>query len=97
VIELTAIFMGGGGGFLLSTALLFPGDLPRKDALIVRGRQAVRLILGCVPLLIVAGIIEGFFSPAVLPFGLKFFVAGVLMALLFLYLLFPRTIRDPSV
>jgi len=89
VIELTAIFIAGGGGFLLGTALLVPGDLPRKDALIERGRQAGRLILGCVPLLIVAGIIEGFLSPAPLPAGLKFFLGGLLLVLLLCYLLFP--------
>lgn len=96
VIELTAIFMGGGGGFLLSTALLVPGDLPRRDALILRGRQAVRLTLGCVPLLIVAGIVEAFFSPAPMHVGLKFLVAGVLLALLLCYLLFPVTTKGPS-
>ena len=89
VIELTAIFMGGGAGFLLSTALLVPGDLTRKNALILRGRQAVRLTLGCVPLLIVAGVVEGFFSPVPLPVEFKFLVAGILLALLLGYLLFP--------
>ncbi len=89
VIELTAIFMGGGAGFLLSTALLLPGDLTRKNALVLRGRQAVRLTLGCVPLLIVAGVVEGFFSPVPLPAELKFLVAGILLALLLGYLLFP--------
>jgi len=96
VIELTTIFISGGAGFLLSTALLFPGDLRRKDALIQRGRQAGRLILGCVPLLIAAGIIEGFFSPAPLPAGLKFFMAGLLLVLLFFYLLTPVTTEVPA-
>jgi len=97
VIELTAIFISGGAGFLLATSLLFPGDLPRRDALIRRGRQAGRLILGCIPLLIVAGIIEGFFSPAPLPAGLKFFMAGLLLVLLLFYLLIPLTTKVPAV
>jgi uncharacterized membrane protein SpoIIM required for sporulation len=87
VIELTAIFMGGGGGFLLSTALLFPGDLPRGEALMVRGRQAVRLALGCVPLLVVAGIVEGFLSPAHISAWIKLSAAGMLLVLLLGYLL----------
>jgi uncharacterized membrane protein SpoIIM required for sporulation len=95
VIELTAIFIGGGAGFLLSTALLIPGDLTRKNALILRGRQAVPLTLGCVPLLIVAGVVEGFFSPVPLPVELKFLVAGILLALLLAYLLFPLTTKAP--
>ena len=87
VIELTAIFISGGAGLLLGTALLAPGDLPRKEALIQRGRQAGIIVLGCVPLLILAGIIEGFFSPAPLPAALKFILAGLLLLLLFSYLL----------
>ena len=97
VIELTAIFIAGGGGLLLATALVAPGDLPLKDALIHRGREAGRLICGCVPLLVVAGIIEGFFSPAHIPAVFKFFLAGLLFILLLLYLLLPSSIRDPSV
>ncbi len=85
-IELSAIFISGGAGFLLSTALIVPGDLPRKDALVQRGRQAVRLVLGCVPLLVIAGIVEGFFSPTPLSFGIKYWVAGLLFVLLLCYL-----------
>jgi uncharacterized membrane protein SpoIIM required for sporulation len=87
VIELTAIFIAGGAGFLLAGALLFPGDLPRKDALLKRARQAGRLILGCVPLLVVAGIVEAFFSPIHVSAGFKFGVAGLLLGLLLCYLL----------
>lgn len=95
VIELTAIFISGGAGLLLGTALLAPGDLPRKEALIQRGRQAGIIVLGCVPLLILAGIIEGFFSPAPLPAALKFILAGLLLLLLFSYLLYPLLIKAP--
>ena len=63
VIELSCIFISGGAGLLIGTALLMPGDLSRGDALKSRGMEAVRLIVGCVPLLVVAGIIEGFISP----------------------------------
>jgi uncharacterized membrane protein SpoIIM required for sporulation len=91
VIELTAIFIAGGAGFLLGGALLFPGDLPRRDALLKRAKQAGRLILGCVPLLVIAGIVEAFFSPIQVHAGFKFGMAGILLALLLCYLLLPRT------
>jgi len=94
VIELTAIFIAGGAGFLLGGALLFPGDLPRKEALLKRARQAGRLILGCVPLLVIAGIVEAFFSPVPVHAGFKFGMAGLLLALLLCYLLLPRTTAD---
>src|SRR5437762_7406682 len=63
VIELSCIFIAGGAGLLIGTALLMPGDLSRGDALKSRGMEAVRLIIGCIPLLVLAGTIEGFISP----------------------------------
>jgi uncharacterized membrane protein SpoIIM required for sporulation len=86
VIELTAIYIAGAGGLLLATAMIAPGDLPRRDALVARAKQAGRLVLGCVPLLIVAGIIEGFFSPSPVSPVIKFIAAGCLLLLLVSYL-----------
>jgi uncharacterized membrane protein SpoIIM required for sporulation len=89
-LELPAIFIGGGAGLILGAALLFPGDLRRRDALAERGRVAVLLVLGCVPILVIAGIIEAFFSPAppsAMPVGLKFLAGASLFVLLLLYLL----------
>ena len=63
VLELTAIFIAGGAGLLLARALIAPGDWSRRDALAWHGRRAVQLILGCIPMLVLAGIIEGFVSP----------------------------------
>src|SRR5947207_12734805 len=71
VIELTCIFIAGGAGLLIGTSLLMPGNLSRPDALKSRGMEAVRLIIGCIPLLVVAGIIEGFISPKPIPPGIK--------------------------
>src|SRR2546429_925961 len=83
VIELTCIFIAGGAGLLIGTALLMPGNLSRGDALKSRGIEAVRLIVGCIPLLVVAGTIEGFISPAPIHPAIKFAVAGVTGAALY--------------
>jgi uncharacterized membrane protein SpoIIM required for sporulation len=72
VVELSCIFLAGGAGLLIGSAILLPGDLSRGDALKTRGLEAVRLIAGCVPLLVVAGIIEGFISPAPINPAIKF-------------------------
>jgi uncharacterized membrane protein SpoIIM required for sporulation len=62
VIELTTIFIAGGAGMMIGFALLFPGDLLRWQAVRTKSREAIILIAGCVPLLIIAGIIEGMVS-----------------------------------
>lgn len=87
VIELTAIFIAGGGGLLVGKALLVPGELKRTDALVTNGLLAIKLIVGCIPMLIIAGFIEGFISPAKIPAWYKLAVAttsGLLMLLYFL-------------
>jgi uncharacterized membrane protein SpoIIM required for sporulation len=64
VIELSVIFMAGGAGLMVGWALLRPGLLRRRDALAEAARKSVRLLAGAVPLLVLAGTIEGFISPA---------------------------------
>ncbi len=63
VIELSVIFMAGGAGLSLAWAILRPGLQSRGAALAQAARQAVQLLGGAVPLLVVAGLIEGFISP----------------------------------
>lgn len=62
VIELTTIFIAGGAGMMIGFALLFPGELARWEAVRAKSKEAILLIAGCVPLLVIAGIIEGMIS-----------------------------------
>ena len=98
VIELPAIFIAGGGGLLIAKGLLFPGTLPRRASLVREGGRAVRLVLGIIPMLIVAGTIEGFVSPSELPVALKFGVAAgmFLLLLLFVKRKAPRQAQAPA-
>ena len=70
-VELSVIFLSGGCGFFIADGLLRPGLLSRAAALRQRARVAVQLILGSAPLLVAAGLIEGFISPSGLPWQLK--------------------------
>lgn len=86
-LELPAIFLAGGAGFLLARAVLFPGRYRRVDALQIYGLEAARLMYGIVPLLVIAGIIEGFFSPSPLvPDLIKYGVGIALFVGLIAYL-----------
>lgn len=89
-LELPAIFLSGGAGLLLGQAFVFPGPRPRLVALKRQGQLAAQLMFGVVPLLIVAGIIEGFFSPSpLIPDGVKYLVGTILFAALLLYCFWP--------
>ena len=88
VIELSCIFMAGGAGLLIGSAMIMPGNLTRADALRTRGMEAVRLMLGVALLLVIAGIIEGFISPAPIDPRIKYSIAAITGIALYSYLLF---------
>jgi uncharacterized membrane protein SpoIIM required for sporulation len=88
VIELSCIFIAGGAGLLIGTAMIMPGDLTRGDALKTRGMEAIRLMLGVAVLLAIAGVIEGFISPAPIDPRIKYSIAAVTGIALYSYLLF---------
>jgi uncharacterized membrane protein SpoIIM required for sporulation/uncharacterized RDD family membrane protein YckC len=85
VLELAAIFMAGGAGLLVARALVAPGDLTRRDALVVYGRTAVRLVGAATCLLLLAGTIEGFLSASDAPPAIKLGVSAASAVLLALY------------
>lgn len=87
VLELPAIFIAGGAGMGIARGLLFPGTLPRRESLVRAGARSVRLVLGTIPMLLVAGFVEGFVSPTGLPVKIKFMLAAGLATLLVLYLM----------
>ncbi|NES74324.1 MULTISPECIES: stage II sporulation protein M [Okeania] len=85
-LELPAIFLAGGAGLLIARAILFPGKYGRVDALKFYGFQAAQLVFGVVMLLVIAGIIEGFFSPSPLvPDIFKYIVGMGLFLFLCIY------------
>jgi uncharacterized membrane protein SpoIIM required for sporulation len=88
VVELSCIFISGGAGLLIGSAMIMPGDLTRADALRVRGMEAVRLMIGVAMLLVVAAIIEGFVSPAPIDPRIKYSIAAITGLALYGYLLF---------
>jgi uncharacterized membrane protein SpoIIM required for sporulation len=96
VLELPAIFIAGGAGLRIAQGMLFPGMLSRQDSLAKAGGEAVRLLLGVVPILIIAGSIEGFISPSSLPWQWKFTLAGAIAVIFFSYLAFCARGGDDS-
>lgn len=89
--ELTSIFVAGGAGLLLARGLLLPGRRRRRDALVYEAGRAVRLVVGTMPVLVVAGLIEGTISqlPAtVIPYALKLAFAALVGTGLYAWLAF---------
>jgi uncharacterized membrane protein SpoIIM required for sporulation len=88
-LELPAIIIAGGAGFRMGKAMLFPGGYRWKESVAVGGVEATRLVSGVIPMLVVAGCLEGFFSPSRAPVWLKFSVGALLLSLLLTWLFRP--------
>ena len=87
VLELSEITFAGGCGLALGSSLLQPGLLSRRDALTTMARKAVQMLLGSLPLLLIAGTIEAFVSPSAAPAALKYAIGIGSGVLLYVYLL----------
>ncbi|AFY55931.1 uncharacterized membrane protein [Rivularia sp. PCC 7116] len=83
-LELPAIILAGSAGLLISKAILFPGKYCHLDAMKFYGSQAIKLVFGIVPMLVIAGLIEGFMSPNPnIPNPIKYLTGiGLLMTLI---------------
>jgi uncharacterized membrane protein SpoIIM required for sporulation len=88
-LELPSIVFAGAAGFRLGQGVLFPGLYRRRDSVARAGVEATKLVAGIIPLLVIAGTLEGFFSPSSAPVWFKFSVGGTLFSLLLLWLFRP--------
>jgi uncharacterized membrane protein SpoIIM required for sporulation len=88
VLEINEIIMSAGAGLLMGHAMLQPGLLTRGNALKQAARKALKFLLGSLPLLVIAGVIEGFVSPSdTIPWAVKIAVGIGSGLLFFAYLL----------
>src|SRR5205823_6095793 len=64
VLELSCIVVSGAAGLRLGWAIIDPGTRPRGEALRQEARAAIEMVLGTAPWLVLAGLVEGFLTPA---------------------------------
>jgi uncharacterized membrane protein SpoIIM required for sporulation len=64
LLELSCIVVAAAAGLRMGWALVEPGSLKRTTALGREAREAMKVVLGTAPWLVVAGLIEGFLTPA---------------------------------
>lgn len=59
-LELSAIVIAGASGLVLGNSLLFPGTYSRKDSFLKGVKVGLKMIVGLVPIFIIAGFLESF-------------------------------------
>jgi uncharacterized membrane protein SpoIIM required for sporulation len=90
VLEIPAVLIGGGAGFVLAQALIRARPWPRLQELAHAGRRALWLVSGCIPLLAAAAALEAGVARAptwFLDSGAKLAVAALFAMLFAGYLL----------
>src|SRR5271166_1883801 len=94
-LEMPSIVLAGAAGLRLGRGVAFPGLYRWRDSIALAGVEATRLVAGVIPLLIIAGSLEGFFSPSAAHVWLKFTVGGTLFTLLLVWLFRPVAATTP--
>lgn len=61
-LEISAIVIAGGAGITMGNGWLFPGTYSRIESFRRSARRGVKIVVGTVPVFVVAGFIEGFFT-----------------------------------
>jgi uncharacterized membrane protein SpoIIM required for sporulation len=85
-LELLAIVLSGAAGFKLGLAIIAPGNLSRKTALMAAARPAVRIMYGAAVLFFAAAFVEAFWSPITeVPFTIKIAVGAAGWVILLAY------------
>lgn len=77
-LELPAIWISAGAGLILAKGIIFPGQYSRSHEMRIAGHKSVQLLVGVIPMLLIAGFVEGFISPSNLPVSLKITLAVAL-------------------
>lgn len=85
--ELTAVFIAGAAGLKVFWAAIVPGPQGRKEALAKAGRSMIVVGCGCVILLFVSGILEGFVTPSSLPSAVKVTLGVLVLCATWTYIL----------
>jgi uncharacterized membrane protein SpoIIM required for sporulation len=90
-IEISAIIIAGAAGIVLGNGLLFPSTYDRGTSIQMAAKRSVRIIIGTVPLFVIAGFLESFITRLTgMPTILSVLIIAVsLLFIVGLYIIYP--------
>ena len=100
-LEISAIIIAGGAGICMGNSFLFPGSYARIAAFRKGAKKGVKIIIGLVPVFIMAGFLESFVTRYTeMPNFFKLLIILLSLTFLiyyFIYLPFNRNLKWPKV
>lgn len=90
-LELSAIVIAGGAGIAFGNGWLFPGSYSRITALKQSAKRGLKIVIGTIPVFVLAAFIEGFFTRHFeWPASVKYLIIGVsALFVIFYYIIYP--------
>jgi len=90
-IEIATIIISGAAGIILGNGILFPGTFKRSTSLQISAMRALRILIGVLPLTIIAGTLESFVTRLTeMPMSLKILIIVISLAfVLFMWVFYP--------
>lgn len=95
-LEISSIIVAGAAGFTLGNSMLFPGTLPRMASLLRGAKLGLKVVLGLVPVFIVAGFLESFvtrLAPVLNTWVCLVIIGGSLAFVIWYFILCPRHVQ----
>lgn len=98
VTELFAIVLAGAAGFVIGGAVAFPGRLSRMAAARNAGGRAALIAIGCVVMLFLAALLEGFGRQMINSDVIRYTIAGSTLIVWLAYFYMPRAamLEEPA-
>lgn len=95
-LEISAIVVAGAGGLALGNGMLFPGTFSRIASFRRGAKRGLKIVVGTVPIFIIAGFIEGFLTrhTEVNDFVRLAFILLSLAFVVYYYWVLPRRVKN---
>ena len=90
-LEISVIIIAGAAGLVMGNGILFPGSYPRGVSFLRAARRGMKMVVGLVPIFVLAGFLEGFVTrytdmPVVLSLAI---ISGSLSFILWYFVYYP--------
>lgn len=93
-LEITSIVIAGGAGIALGNSFMFPGTYSRLASFQKTAKESVKIIVGLIPIFIIAGFLEGFVTrySQISTFPASVIIALSLAGVLFYFIYYPYSL-----
>ena len=90
-LEISAIVLAGAAGLVMGNSLLFPGTFPRLESFRRGARRGLKMVIGLVPIFVVAGFLESFVTrqtewPALIKLAI---IGGSAFFIIYYFVIYP--------